>query len=554
MPLLSVDHGPDKGLSHKLSGRMTVTGGRAADNTLCLHDTMVSSRHFRIEYAGDQVTLFDLGSTNGTFFNGERLGVDGIELKIGDVFQAGETYISVLADEDDSRSKRQKALKEIPGFEIIERVGVGGMGVVYRARQISLDREVAIKVLSPKLTKDRALVERFLSEARAAGQLTHANIVQVHDVGERDGLYYICMEYVGGGSLIDLLREQGRVDVETSVRIALDVARGLEFAEIKRIVHCDIKPENIMLTDAGMAKIADLGIARQLAEEAEDSEEVLGSPHYMSPEQAQGKAIDHRTDLYALGCTLFRMLAGRTPFSGTNAKEIMRKQVYDQPPNLREITPEVTEQLADVVYRLMAKDPDERYQSAALLVKDLERIKPSSASAGPEPRDTRKRPPVPPKPRVMPGGPLRTTARVRRQRTSSSAAFLPFALGVVLLGFGVYAVMFYAMPDRGAQALRKAEQLASQQRYEDALLALRGKGSSNSDVALRMMEMKKYLNEKIREQQADQRFRALWQDYLNLKSSNPGTAQLRNALNRLKMQYGHLPDKQAIIDRELNSL
>lgn len=552
MPLLQVEHGPDKGLSLPINpSHAVVTGGRADDNDIQLQDGLASARHFRVTHSGEACILRDLGSTNGTFFNGERLGTDGVELSLGDSFQVGDTYISFLPDPHDSATQQRKASVEIPGFEMLARVGVGGMGVVFRARQTSLDREVAIKVLSRKLSRNHDLIQRFISEAHASGELTHANVVHVHDVGYHEGNYYICMEYVSGGNLSELLRTPGRLEQDHAIRIAMDVARGLEYAERKSIVHCDIKPENIMLTETGMAKIADLGISRRLDSIQPTSQHVQGSPHYMAPEQAQGKEIDHRVDLYALGCTMFRMLAGCTPYSGSSPKEIMHKQVFEDAPDLRGINPDVPEALAKVVEKLMAKDPDKRYRSATELLKALEKVQ---TAAGGTPKKKARRAARRPIPGTAPPKGRRAGARLRQTRDSSTAAFLPIAVGLVLLAVGAVGIWYRMAPDSGELALKQAERLVEEGRYQEAQQALDGKGSSQREIAERINDMRVFLRIKILEQQAEQRFQEIWQAYLELKATNPGVDRLREELDRLQKQFGDKPERQALIDRERRSL
>src|SRR6185436_5290982 len=236
-----------------------------------------------------------------------------------------------------------------------------GMGTVYRAIQISLDREVAFKVLSPDLVKDKAFVEQFFREARAAGQLNHPHIVSVYDVGQIGDTYYYSMEFVRGGSLEDRLREEGKLPVPEVLRIALEATMALEYAESHHIVHRDIKPDNLMLAEDGRVRVADLGLALSLKSSADHKgQPILGTPHFISPEQALRREVDIRSDLYSLGATMYRMLAGQTVFTGTSAEEIIKKAVREEPQPLRKLNPEVPEKVAVLVHRLLEKDPADR--------------------------------------------------------------------------------------------------------------------------------------------------------------------------------------------------
>ncbi len=264
----------------------------------------------------------------------------------------------------------------VGGFEILAKVGEGGMGRVFKALQLNLDRTVALKILPSNLAKDEMYLERFYREARAAAKLRHPNIVSAIDVGCSDGRHYFAMEFVRGKSLAQILRERGRLPQAEAMEIVRQIALGLAHAHQSGIVHRDIKPSNIMVSRDGKAKLCDLGLARRDdVDEASLVEpgKTVGSPKYMAPEQARaGGEVDARSDLYSLGVTLFQALAGRLPFEGKTSREFMRKHVVEPAPDVREFEPEVSPAVAAVVARLLHKDPNLRYQTAAELAVALE--------------------------------------------------------------------------------------------------------------------------------------------------------------------------------------
>jgi len=373
MPRLTVERGAEKGLSLNLGpDDSAYVVGRLNTCGLVLTDYLVSRQHFKIEKSGGLFTISDLQSHNGTFVNGVKIRTETM-LAFGDTIRAGESLFSFQSDSD--KSEGQLAGQKLGGYHIQTRIGVGGMGEVYKATQMALGRTVALKILTPDLTSDRTFVERFLAEARSAGRLNHPNVIGVHEVGQENGVYYLSMEYVGGGSVQDLISRGRKLDQLRATEIVLQAARALEYAEKVSIVHCDIKPDNLMLTDAGEVRLADLGIAKSLNDKgkADQTEGVFGSPHYMAPEQARGLPLDHRADIYSLGVTYYRMLSGKVPFTGKDAKEIMEKQVFDEPDPLLRLEPKLASMVYQVADRMMRKKPGERYQNATSLIKDLER-------------------------------------------------------------------------------------------------------------------------------------------------------------------------------------
>lgn len=249
-----------------------------------------------------------------------------------------------------------------------EKLGSGGMAEVYRARDKLLDRVVAVKILHAAYRSDVEFVDRFRSEAKSAARLSHPNIVSIYDVGNDGSDYYIVMEYVRGKTLKDKIREEGPLSVATAVNIANDIASGLCHAHANNIVHCDIKPHNILMTEDGHAKIADFGIARAVTESTSTySGNVVGSVHYFSPEQAQGGAITPKSDIYSLGVVMYEMVTNRLPFTAENAVTIAMKHIDEEPVPPRVIREEIPMMFEAVILRTMSKNPELRPTSLDLI-------------------------------------------------------------------------------------------------------------------------------------------------------------------------------------------
>jgi len=251
-------------------------------------------------------------------------------------------------------------------YVVGELLGRGGMAEVYLATDRVLDRPVAFKVLGGWLANDATFVERFRREALAAARISHPNLVAVFDAGSEGGVHFIVMEHVAGETLADLLRKEGRLEPARATKIATDVADALGVAHAARMVHRDVKPANVMLTPDSRTKLMDLGIARNLdGESITRASSILGTAGYVSPEQARGEPVDHRSDIYSLGCVLYEMLTGRRPFEAADPLAVAYKHVHEAPAPPTSVEPSVPPALETVTMRAMEKDPDARFQSVA---------------------------------------------------------------------------------------------------------------------------------------------------------------------------------------------
>jgi len=375
MPRLIVEKGADKGKVLRVTKKSPALVGRDPKASFRLTDANISRLHFKVEGRSDGFFIADLKSMNGTLVNDIKIEED-LKLGFGDKVQIGESVMSFLDDEVKG-DKDDLIGKTIQGYQISQRLGRGGMGTVFKALQISLHRTVALKILSPELIKDPNFITLFEQEAHAAAALNHPNIVQVYDFGKADNLYFFSMEYLDGGSVQDLLSKEKRLTPKKAVAIAIDALKGLEYAEKKKIVHRDIKPDNLMIGEEDAIKIGDLGLAKSLKEAPAVPEDgtILGTPHYVAPEQALGKPVDARVDIYGLGSTLYRIVSGTTPYHGNTVKEILIRKIKEEPKKLKEIDPELPENLCDLIGRMMAKDPDQRPQSASQILPELEAMR-----------------------------------------------------------------------------------------------------------------------------------------------------------------------------------
>lgn len=376
---------------------------------------------------------------------------------IGEVLMGQNTISAVqheglmrrLSEVEGAIADAKGGLHEVPrrlgAYEIIERIGRGGMGAVYKARQLHMDRIVALKILAAHLTRDRKYIRQFIREARAAGQISHPNLVAVHEVGQAGPHFFICMEYVEGRPLSRELLAKSRLAPDEVLRIAAQVASALAAAEKRGIVHRDIKPDNLLLTPRGDVKVADLGLAKRLSDvtSASQSGWGCGTPYYMAPEQARNSsAVDIRADIYALGATLYHLVTGRLAFDAASSVEVLMRAASERliPPSV--VRPDVPAGLSDLIERMMSKAPEGRPQNTAQLLAQIEAV------------------------RRNPGRPAECSSSVRRTVRARGAApgrpawVIPaLQVGAWLLAAAAAALAVYLMAAERKPAFRAAPSL-----------------------------------------------------------------------------------------------
>ena len=405
---------------------------------------------------------------------------------------------------DSSRSADGKATKIIGDYELVAKIGQGGMGSVFKARQISTGRTVAFKVLPPSFATNENLVARFKREVRILLGLKHKHIVEGFDAGQVGNLHYLAMEYVDGRPVTEKLTAEGRLESRETLAIMLATARGLAYAHSKGLIHRDVKPDNILLRSDGVVKLCDLGLARQQADVGFTMIGTkLGTPKYMSPEQVKGvKTIDGRADVYSLGATAYYLLTGHAPHDAPSGTMIMAAQLSGKITPVREVLPDTDANLAPVIDHCLEKKPGDRYQSMDELVEDLELAasgKPPKLPAGEpeapvrdEPRPFRAarpprrtgaqdvesgaqaRPASPRRPRPAKAAPAPIEARARSRQPAAGPSFLKVFLltllvAAVVLGAGAWALFWGPLESYG-DAVRQR-------------LGLGGRGTSSSPDA-----------------------------------------------------------------------
>lgn len=359
-----------------------------------------------------------------------------------------------VSPEETSQSKPVPMLdltnKMLGEFRLLRRLGRGGMSDVYLAEQTSLKRNVAIKMMRPELLKDEIHLKRFKQEAMAAGSLVHPNIVQVYMVGEEDGLHFIAQEYVQGQNLREYLVRKGPPDVVLALHIMKQVCAALQTAADAGVVHRDIKPENIMLTRKGEVKVADFGLA-QLTQSGKRVNltqvgVTMGTPLYMSPEQVNGSKLDHRSDIYSFGVSCYHMLSGSPPFRGETALAVAMQHLNQEPDALEHLRPDLPPLLCRIVHKMMAKDKEQRYQSAQAVLSDLKRVTREGSKSDSQPKEVDVAATQPNSSVIAPTLNVAPAERSWREGLSSlpqqsvwtqSKVFLPLAIVLAGLGAGI---------------------------------------------------------------------------------------------------------------------
>ena len=347
----------------------------------------------------------------------------------------------------------------LAGYRIEEMIGSGAMGQVYRATQLSMNRQVAFKVLAPKLASNPRFRERFLREARAAGRLHHPNLISVHDVAEADGLMFFSMELVEGTSLRALITKQGRAPEVRALEMMRQVLEALKYAHAAGVIHRDIKPDNIMLTKEGMVKLADLGLSKNEGDDEDayttQAGAIMGTPHYMAPEQGRdAHSVDHRADLYAMGATLYHLVCGTPPFTGESALEVVIKAAA-QP--LRFPEPGPSPAVRVLISRLMAKKPEDRPQTAGETLEIVSKLRRQKMETDPEHQDDAQA--------------AISRARGRRlRRTLRRATWVGFALTIATV------IVLFLMVMAGSWSWssleRRVEELSANHQYAKAQTAI----------------------------------------------------------------------------------
>ncbi len=261
-------------------------------------------------------------------------------------------------------------------YELLEKIGEGGMAEVYKAKCHLLNRFVAVKILKDELLKDSQFVDKFKREATAAASLSDNNIVNVYDVGSQNNIHYIVMEYIKGKTLKEFIREKGKLNEEEAINIAIQIAKALECAHRNNIIHRDIKPHNILVTEEGLVKVTDFGIAKATnSVTITNTSKVMGSAHYFSPEQAKGSYVDARTDIYSLGIVIYEMITGKVPYDADSPVSVALKHIQEQAVPPKNIVPNISQNINNLILKSIEKEPIKRYQSIKEMLQDLRKVK-----------------------------------------------------------------------------------------------------------------------------------------------------------------------------------
>ena len=306
----------------------------------------------------------------------KQLGV--VPKKLGEIMIA-KGYLTDLQLKEIIKYQGSKGgATQVANYKITTKIGQGAMGSIYKAVQVSMDRIVALKVLAPRYATNDRFRERFLREARAVAKLNHPNIIQGIDVGESNGVYYFAMEYIDGPTVGELLKRGGALDEKRALNIVMQITRALNHAFQHGIIHRDIKPDNIMLTRDGVAKLCDLGLAKVASEEGPESTRPgasMGTPYYISPEQARGEPdVDTRSDIYSLGATFYHCAVGQVPYPGDSAAVVISMHLTEPLTPPRQRNPLVTQPMEYIIMKMMEKAREDRYQTPQELLRDLDSV------------------------------------------------------------------------------------------------------------------------------------------------------------------------------------
>lgn len=333
-------------------------------------------------------------------------------------------------------------------YEIIEELGSGGMGKVYRVEDTKAKEEIALKLIRPEIAADKKTIDRFRNELTTARKIRHKNVCGMYDLGEHKGTHYITMEYVSGEDLKSLVRRV-TFDIGTAIKIAKQVCEGLSEAHRSGVIHRDLKPSNIMIDKEGNARIMDFGIARSLSTKGLTGEGIIiGTPEYMSPEQAEAKEVDHQSDIYSLGVIIYEMVTGQLPFEGDTPLSIAMKHKGELPKDPKELNAQITDDLSQLILKCMEKDKDKRYQGAAELLSELTKIEKG----------------MPTKEKVVPV--RRPEARIQMKR------FKPFVIPGVFILFAVIVMTGYFFIDRILQTGKPEAETISEIKWQNSIAVL----------------------------------------------------------------------------------
>jgi serine/threonine protein kinase len=396
---LVVVAGPDRGRVFPIRPGQALLVGRSKNTETRLTDPHVSRVHCHVEMMGDEVLVTDQGSVAGTYINGERVQKHG--LKPGDVLRIGETQLRLQAEGSEDQTTVNPAVvkpappapaaarltdlvgKTLSHFEVGPVIAKGHTGVVFQAKDTDEDRDVALKVFGPEFSRNEDEVQRFVRAMKTMLPMRHPNLVALYGAGKTGPYCWVAMEYVDGESLTQVIQRigtAGMLDWRNALRVAIHVARALDFAHQQQIVHRNITPQNILVRAYDkMTKLGDLMLAKamegSLAQQITQPGELLGDVHYMSPERTRpsGEA-DGRSDIYSLGATVYALLTGRPPFEGETLVEVITKIRQAEPAKPKKYQLAIPDLFEGTVLRMLAKRPEDRFQSAAALLADLERV------------------------------------------------------------------------------------------------------------------------------------------------------------------------------------